>query len=112
VWQDPPDEFVDSLMSTLMEDPVILPKSRAVVDRSTITRILLSDALDPFNRYHSFCKLPLALQPCWTHLHQVFIDTGSSLNEGHVMRHWLLHFPFYALQKECSSVHHTLVARC
>ena len=36
--QDPPDEFKDSLMDTLMEDPVILPASRAVLDRSTINR--------------------------------------------------------------------------
>ncbi|CAK0786013.1 hypothetical protein CVIRNUC_009226 [Coccomyxa viridis] len=48
--QDPPDEFKDSLMDTLMEDPVILPASRAVLDRSTINRILLSDAMDPLTR--------------------------------------------------------------
>ena len=36
--QDPPDEFKDSLMDTLMEDPVILPASKAVLDRSTINR--------------------------------------------------------------------------
>ena len=37
-------------MCTLMRDPVILPSSRAVVDRSTIKSHLLSDAKDPFNR--------------------------------------------------------------
>ncbi len=36
--QDPPDEFKDTLMDTLMEDPVILPASKAVLDRSTINR--------------------------------------------------------------------------
>ncbi|KAH8989635.1 ubiquitin elongating factor core-domain-containing protein [Lactarius hatsudake] len=45
-----PDEFLDPLMCTLMRDPVILPSSRAVVDRSTIKSHLLSDAKDPFNR--------------------------------------------------------------
>lgn len=35
---EPPAEFLDALMDTLMEEPVILPKSRAVVDRSTINR--------------------------------------------------------------------------
>ena len=35
---DPPPEFLDALMDTLMAEPVILPKSRAVVDRSTINR--------------------------------------------------------------------------
>ncbi|KNC56510.1 ubiquitin conjugation factor E4 [Thecamonas trahens ATCC 50062] len=47
---DVPDEFLDPLMATLMRDPVILPSSRVSVDRSTITRHLLSDESDPFNR--------------------------------------------------------------
>ncbi|KAI9465596.1 ubiquitin elongating factor core-domain-containing protein [Lactarius psammicola] len=47
---DVPDEFLDPLMCHLMRDPVILPSSRAVVDRSTIKSHLLSDAKDPFNR--------------------------------------------------------------
>ena len=34
----PPDEFLDPLTAALMEDPVILPNSRMVVDRSTIAR--------------------------------------------------------------------------
>jgi len=45
-----PEEFVDPLMAELMVDPVILPMSRAVVDRSTIRSHLLSVATDPFNR--------------------------------------------------------------
>ncbi|CAN3376745.1 E4 ubiquitin-protein ligase Ufd2p [Diutina rugosa] len=47
---DVPDEFLDPLMFTLMEDPVILPKSRISIDRSTIKAHLLSDPTDPFNR--------------------------------------------------------------
>ena len=47
---DVPDEFLDPLMFTLMEDPVILPTSRITVDRSTIVSHLLSDSTDPFNR--------------------------------------------------------------
>lgn len=47
---NPPDEFLDPIMSTLMRDPVILPSSKITVDRSTITRHLLSDQTDPFNR--------------------------------------------------------------
>jgi ubiquitin conjugation factor E4 B len=47
---DIPDEFLDPLMYTLMEDPVILPTSRTIVDRSTIRSHLLSDPNDPFNR--------------------------------------------------------------
>ncbi|KZF25758.1 ubiquitin conjugation factor E4 [Xylona heveae TC161] len=45
-----PDEFLDPLMYTLMEDPVILPRSRISLDRSTIRSHLLSDPNDPFNR--------------------------------------------------------------
>lgn len=47
---DPPDEFLDPIMSTLMTDPVILPSSKVIVDRTTIARHLLSDQSDPFNR--------------------------------------------------------------
>ncbi|OCK81448.1 ubiquitin conjugation factor E4 [Lepidopterella palustris CBS 459.81] len=47
---DVPDEFLDPLLATLMEDPVILPKSRVTIDRSTIRSHLLSDPNDPFNR--------------------------------------------------------------
>jgi ubiquitin conjugation factor E4 B len=45
-----PEEFLDPLMYTMMEDPVILPTSRAIIDRSTIRSHLLSDPNDPFNR--------------------------------------------------------------
>ncbi|KAH0543651.1 hypothetical protein FGG08_002089 [Glutinoglossum americanum] len=45
-----PDEFLDPLMCTLMEDPVILPASKVSIDRSTIRSHLLSDPNDPFNR--------------------------------------------------------------
>ena len=43
-------------MYTLMRDPVTLPSSRVVVDRSTIKAHLLSDTKDPFNR------MPLSLE--------------------------------------------------
>ncbi|KAJ5485033.1 hypothetical protein N7539_005021 [Penicillium diatomitis] len=45
-----PDDFLDPLMYTLMEDPVILPSSKVSIDRSTIRSHLLSDPHDPFNR--------------------------------------------------------------
>lgn len=47
---DPPEEFLDPITNTLMTDPVILPTSSKIVDRSTICRHLLSDQTDPFNR--------------------------------------------------------------
>ncbi|CAG9770952.1 unnamed protein product [Ceutorhynchus assimilis] len=45
-----PEQFLDPIMSTLMMDPVILPSSKQIVDRTTIARHLLSDQSDPFNR--------------------------------------------------------------
>jgi len=47
-----PDDFMDPITCTLMDDPVILPTSGQTMDRSVITRHLLSDQTDPFNRAH------------------------------------------------------------
>jgi len=45
-------DILDPILNTLMSDPVTLPSSQVTVDRSTITRHLLSDEKDPFNRSH------------------------------------------------------------
>ena len=45
-----PDELLDPIMGSFMEDPVLLPSSKQIVDRSTIRSHLLSDPTDPFNR--------------------------------------------------------------
>nr|XP_009859036.1 ubiquitin conjugation factor E4 B isoform X1 [Ciona intestinalis] len=45
-----PDEFKDPLMDTLMRDPVLLPTSGTIMDRSIILRHLLNSSTDPFNR--------------------------------------------------------------
>ncbi|CAF0773012.1 unnamed protein product [Adineta steineri] len=50
VYDDAPDEYLDPITSTLMIDPVMLPSSHQIVDRATISRHLLSDQTDPFNR--------------------------------------------------------------
>ncbi|KAI9361650.1 ubiquitin elongating factor core-domain-containing protein [Zopfochytrium polystomum] len=47
---DAPDEFLDPLLATIMEDPVVLPTSGITIDRSTIITQLLSSPIDPFNR--------------------------------------------------------------
>jgi hypothetical protein len=51
---DVPDEFLDPLTSALMIDPVTLPSSKQVVDRSTIMRHLHlnkdNKPDDPFSR--------------------------------------------------------------
>lgn len=48
--QDIPDEYLDPILFNLMVDPVRLPASHMVVDRSTIQAHLLNDPHDPFNR--------------------------------------------------------------
>ena len=50
LFADAPDHFLDAIMSNMMTDPVRLPNSGQVVDRSTIARHLLSDQNDPFTR--------------------------------------------------------------
>ena len=50
LFADAPDEFLDPIMSHIMQDPVRLPNSGQIVDRSTIARHILSDQNDPFTR--------------------------------------------------------------
>ncbi|KAF7672341.1 ubiquitin conjugation factor e4 [Alternaria burnsii] len=45
-----PDQYLDPILASLMEDPVTLPISKQIVDRGTIQAHLLSDPHDPFNR--------------------------------------------------------------
>lgn len=40
--EDAPPEFMDPLLDTLMKDPVRLPTSKNIVDRSTIAQHLLN----------------------------------------------------------------------
>ncbi|KAJ1680019.1 Ubiquitin conjugation factor E4 [Spiromyces aspiralis] len=49
-YEDAPEEFLDAVMFTLMEDPVRLPDSGNIVDRATIRAHLLGDPRDPFTR--------------------------------------------------------------
>ena len=50
MFDDAPDIFLDALTSHLMNDPVMLPSSKSVVDRATIEIHLLSNQNDPFDR--------------------------------------------------------------
>lgn len=54
---DVPEEFLDPILSIIMDDPVKLP-SGYIVDRNMISRHLLSDQTDPFTR------LPLTMAQC------------------------------------------------
>ncbi|EDV21051.1 uncharacterized protein TRIADDRAFT_60429 [Trichoplax adhaerens] len=58
---EPPEEFLDPIMNTLMVNPVILPTSGKIMDKATITRHLFSSQNDPFNR------LPLQLDDLVPH---------------------------------------------
>ena len=49
-YEDAPDEYLDPITAELMEDPVMLPFSKQIVDRFTIEQHLLSDPKDPFSR--------------------------------------------------------------
>ena len=47
---DIPDEYMCSIMSTLMKDPVELPNSGQIVDRVNIEKLLMNAKEDPFDR--------------------------------------------------------------
>jgi hypothetical protein len=47
---DAPEEFLDPITAACMADPVRLPSSGVVVDRSTVARHLVTQATDPFSR--------------------------------------------------------------
>merc|ERR1712060_1037453 len=47
-----PDEYLDPIMSEIMEDPVLLPTSNTIMDRKVIERHIMSCDDDPFNRAH------------------------------------------------------------
>ena len=40
-FDDAPDEFLDPLMATLMDDPVELPTSHEIIDRLTISKYFI-----------------------------------------------------------------------
>jgi ubiquitin conjugation factor E4 B len=45
LYDDAPEEFLDTLMSTLMKDPVELPSSKNIVDYMTISKGSVSNNL-------------------------------------------------------------------
>ncbi len=44
-----PDEFLDPIMNTLIENPVMLPNN-IIIDKETINRHLITSETNPFNR--------------------------------------------------------------
>ena len=49
---DIPEELMDPIMMTLMEDPVELPSSNIILDKNTILQQLLHSEEDPYSRAH------------------------------------------------------------
>lgn len=47
---DIPEEFLDPLTFTIMENPVLMLTSKITIDRSTFNQIMLNDQIDPFSR--------------------------------------------------------------
>ena len=45
-----PDEFLDPLLFTPIRDPIILPSSSIVMDKTIIMAHLIENQYDPFNR--------------------------------------------------------------
>ena len=50
VYENIPDEFLDPIYNTLIENPVILPSSKKIIDYDVIKQHLLYGNFDPFNR--------------------------------------------------------------
>jgi ubiquitin conjugation factor E4 B len=49
---DIPDEFLDPILLTLMENPIYLPNSDIIIDKDTILKHLLQSETNPFTREH------------------------------------------------------------
>merc|ERR1719311_1617017 len=45
-----PDNYLDPIMSEIMNDPVLLPTSKTIMDRKVIERHIMSNDDVPFNR--------------------------------------------------------------
>jgi hypothetical protein len=45
-----PDEFLDPLLFTPINNPVVLPSSKNIVDKTIIESHIIKDGFDPFNR--------------------------------------------------------------
>jgi hypothetical protein len=50
VYENIPDEFLDPIYNTLIEEPIILPSSKQIMDYEIIKQHLLYGNFDPFNR--------------------------------------------------------------
>ena len=76
-----PEEFCDPIMSTLIENPIILPNTDIFMDKDIITRHLLSDEHNPFNRE----KLTIEMLEEWNKKDEIM----AKINEfNHRLSDW------------------------
>lgn len=71
-------------MFTVMRDPVRLPSSRAIMDRSTIKSHLLSETRDPFNRAPLTIEevIPGTSMSSYLHIDHLTLFDGRDGTEG------------------------------
>lgn len=50
IIQEAPEEFFDELTNELMSDPVKLPNSGQILDRTTIEKALARSQVDPYDK--------------------------------------------------------------
>ena len=50
IYENIPDEFLDPIYNTLIENPIILPSSKKIMDYDVIKQHLFYGNFDPFNR--------------------------------------------------------------
>ena len=79
--QDVPEEYLDTLMNTVMKEPVMLPTSKVILDKRTICKHLLTDPTDPFNRNPLTSEM-LIPQPELKQKIQDFVHIERTKNRG------------------------------
>ena len=80
-----PDEFLDPILSILMKEPIRLPSSGKVVDRSTIAKHFLSDASDPFNRQPLTMDMLEPQKLLQTQIHNWTMEQTTKREAGKIM---------------------------
>ena len=93
-----PDDIMDPIMCSIIREPILLPSSKTIMDKSVISRYLLTDKEDPFNRdplnieeLEKFNNLPETIEKIipiknkikqyhWTRLKTQYVHKLDSIN--------------------------------
>jgi len=79
--KDIPEEFIDPIMNHIMKDPVLLPTSNIVVDKTTILKHLAVDATDPFNRAQLNKEMLVPQEALKKKIEEFFIEKKQAKKE-------------------------------